>query len=174
MASKFTQKAQNTLNRSLEIAKELGHTYIGSEHLLLALISEKDSIASRILNSKGAKAEKIRKAMIEIAGIGSESLVTADDLTPRARKIIERSSAESQKSATKYIGTEHLLIAILEERDCMAVRLLEAEGVPASELKLDLSAYLGSTEKGYSISHSSKESEEKSKQKSSSAVTLFG
>ena len=174
MANKFTQKAQNTLNRSLEIAKELGHTYIGSEHILLALLSEKDSIASRILSTKGAKAEKIRKAMIDIAGIGSESLVSADDLTPRARRIIERSSAESKKNSTKYIGTEHLLMALLEERDCMAVKLLEAEGIPASELRLDLSAYLGTTEKGYSITHSSKESEEKSKAKSSSAVSLFG
>ena len=173
MANKFTQKAQNTLNRSAELACELGHTYIGSEHILLALISESDCIASRILSARGAKAEKIKKNMIEIAGIGTESYVSADDLTPRARKIIELSAAESQKSATRYIGTEHLLMALLEERDCMAVRLLEAEGIPASELRSDISAYLSSTEKT-STSYSRKETEEKPKQKSTSVVGQYG
>ena len=173
MANKFTQKAQNTLNRSMVIARELGHTYIGSEHILLALISEDDSIASKILTSKGAKLEKLRKSMIEIAGVGSESNISADDLTPRARKIIENSALESQKGSTKFIGTEHILMALLGEKDCIAVRLLEAEGIPASELKSDLSAYIGSAEKSYSRTVK-KDDEEKSKQKASSVIAQYG
>ena len=169
MANKFTQKAQNTLNRSLDIAKELGHTYIGSEHILLALISEEDSIAAKILASRGARVEKLRKSIIDIAGTGSESSVTSDDLTPRARKIIEASAFESQKNATKFIGTEHLLMALLCERDCIAVRLLEAEGIPASELKSDLAAYLTTAEKSYTVL-SKKETDEKSKAKESSVL----
>ena len=173
MANKFTQKAQSTLNRSLEIAKELGHTYIGSEHILLALVTESDSIASRILSARGAKADKLRKSVIEIAGIGSESNISGEDMTPRAKKIIEMSAEESQKSSTKYIGTEHLLMALLGERDSVAVRLLEAEGIPASELKNDLSAYLSTSEKGYPLS-TRKESEEKSKRKESSVLLQHG
>jgi len=174
MANKFTQKAQNTLNSSLDIARELGHTYIGSEHLLLALISENDCIASRILSAKGAKAEKIRKSIIELAGAGTKSCVCSDDMTPRARKIIERSSAEAQKSSTRYIGTEHILLALLGERDCIAVRLLEAEGIPASELKTDISAYLTSSSTGRSYSSLPKESEEKHKSKASSVISQYG
>ena len=63
MTNKFTQKAQNTLNRALHYAREMGHTYIGSEHLLLGLLCEKDSIASRILLNRGADAEKLRKSI---------------------------------------------------------------------------------------------------------------
>ena len=129
MANKFTQKAQNTLNRALTCARELGHTYIGSEHILLGLITEKDSIASRLLLSKGTDGEQLRKDIVDIAGAGSPSFVTPSDMTPRAKKIIEASAAESQKNGNRYIGTEHLLLALLNEKDCVGVRLLESEGI---------------------------------------------
>ncbi len=142
MSNKFTQKAQNTLNRALTAARELGHTYIGSEHILLGLLSEKDSIAARLLLARGADGEKMKRTVIDIAGAGSPSLVTPSDMTPRAKKIIEASAAASAQHGNRYIGTEHLLYALLGERDCVGVRLLESEGIPASELKSDLSAFL--------------------------------
>ena len=142
MSNKFTQKAQNTLNLALSLAREMGHSYIGSEHLLLALLTEKDSIASRLLLSRGADASRIRRSIEELSGVGSESLVHASDMTPRAKRIIEGSSLESKKTQSRYIGTEHLLLSLLEEKDSVAVRLLEAEGIPAEELRGDVSAYL--------------------------------
>ncbi len=149
MSNKFTQKAQNTLNRALSSARELGHTYIGSEHLLMGLLQEKDSIASRLLLARGADAARLRKSIVDIAGEGSQSYVTPSDMTPRAKKIIEASAAESIRCGNHYIGTEHILFALLCERDCVGVRLLEADGIPASELKSDLAAYLSApTEKG--------------------------
>ena len=149
MANKFTQKAQNTLNRALVCARELGHTYIGSEHLLLGLIQEKDSIASRLLLAKGADFEKMRKGIVDIAGEGSQSLVSAADMTPRAKRIIEASSAESARNGNRYIGTEHLLLALLNERDCVGVRLLESEGLVIGELKNDIYTLLSaSSDKG--------------------------
>ena len=135
MTNKFTQKAQNTLSRALSSARELGHTYVGSEHLLFALLTEKDSISARLLLSKGADPDKLKKSIVELAGIGTPSRVSPSDMTPRVRKIIEASAAESEKSGTNYIGTEHLLMALLNERDSVGVRLLEAEGILPSELK---------------------------------------
>ncbi len=145
MSNKFTQKAQNTLNLALSFARELGHSYIGSEHLLLGLVCEKDSIASRLLLARGADAARIRKSIADIAGVGSESFVHASDMTPRARKIIEGSAAESKRNQSRYIGTEHLLMALLEEKDSVAVRLLESEGIPSEELQKDLSVYLNAS-----------------------------
>lgn len=143
MANKFTQKAQNALRRALSEAREMGHTYIGSEHLLLGLVCESDSTASKMLCSKGANAEKIRKAIGDIAGIGSRSNISATDMTPRTKKIIELSSAEASKNSNAYIGTEHILLALLNERDCVGVKILESCGIQIPDLKNDLTAYIG-------------------------------
>ena len=95
MANKFTQKAENTLSSSLALAKELGHSYIGTEHLLVSLASEKDSISSRILSAKGADAAKLKQSVIDYVGIGNTSCLSADDMTPRFRKILEYASDEA-------------------------------------------------------------------------------
>lgn len=145
MSNKFTQKAQSTLNRALSIARELGHTYIGSEHILLGLICENDSIASRLLARKGADAQRLRRSVIDISGIGSPSQVSPADMTPKAKKIIEASASESSRSGNHYIGTEHILYALLVERDCVAVRLLEADGILASELIGELNALISTS-----------------------------
>ena len=143
MPNKFTQKAQNVLTRALSLARELGHTYVGSEHLLLSLLTEEDSIAARLLCAKGADAQKLRASIVEITGLGAPSFVSASDMTPRLRKIIEGSATESAANGARYIGTEHLLLALLCERDSVGVRLLEADGIPSSELKKDVREYLG-------------------------------
>ena len=84
MANKFTPKAQYALNAALSIATELGHSYIGSEHLLLGLLSTPDSAAARILTARGAVADGIKNTVIEITGIGSPSPLSPSDMTPRA------------------------------------------------------------------------------------------
>ncbi len=173
MANKFTQKAQNTLNRALQYARELGHTYIGSEHLLLALTTEKDSISARILSARGADASKLRKSVVDIAGAGSPTNITPSDMTPRVKKIIEASAAESLRNGNHYIGTEHLLIALLNERDCVAARLIEASGIPISELKNDLSAFLGTTAESRN-SDTRKGNEEKLKIRGAPTLSSYG
>ena len=145
MSNKFTQKAQNTLNHALSIARELGHTYVGSEHILLGILTEGDSIASRLLTTRGADIKKIRRTVIDISGVGSRSQVTPADMTPRAKKIIEISSSESCRLGSSYIGTEHILYALMLERDSVAVRILEADGIPASEIIGDLNAYMSAS-----------------------------
>lgn len=145
MSNKFTQKAQNTLNFALSVARELGHSYIGSEHILLGLLSENDSIASRLLTARGADAQRLRESIISVSGLGCRSQVTPADMTPRARRVIELSAKESARCGNNYIGTEHILYALLSEKDCSAVRLLESEGIPASEVIGDLNAFIYST-----------------------------
>ena len=165
MASiRFTQKAQNVLNNALGYARELGHTYIGSEHVLLGLVGEHDSIAANILTARGADLNKIRTAVIEIAGEGTPSGVSAADMTPRTKHIIEASSMEALQLRQNYIGTEHLLLALLAQRDCVGVKILEECGISLSDVRSDLTAYLsGNRNEGGTLSGDRKESTKETK-----------
>ena len=170
MANKFTQKAENTLSAALALANELGHSYIGTEHLLVALASEKDSISSRILCAKGTDGARLKQSVIDYVGIGNTSCLGSEDMTPRLRKILGFAADEALRAGTKYIGTEHLLGALLNQRDCVGARLLESEGLPLAELKADLSSYLGSSP--YRASSKQTESDEKKSKRS--ALNLYG
>jgi len=143
MNNKFTQKAQNALNSALCYARELGHTYIGSEHLLLGLTAEHDGIASRLLEGLGVSFTQLKEAVSEITGIGTPTLVSAADMTPRVKKILETASEEAHRNNQSYIGTEYLLAAILGERDCVAVKALEACGISVTDLKNSIGPFLG-------------------------------
>ena len=104
MASiRFTEKAQNVLNRALIYAREMGHTYIGSEHLLLGLVGEQDSVASKILEERGISFDKIKSAVESFAGVGTMSDVSAADMTPRTKHIIEASAGEALRLNKKEI-----------------------------------------------------------------------
>ncbi len=142
MATRFTEKAQNALNYALTVAGEMGHTYIGSEHVLLGLLAQNDSIAAHALNAKGINLEKVREAVAEFAGVGAQTRVSPADMTPRTKKIIEASAQESLQSGAGYIGTEHILLALLKETDCVAVKLLQSFGVPHNDLRSDILSML--------------------------------
>ncbi len=145
MTNRFTQKAQNTLNNALRFAKELGHTYIGSEHLLLALCAESDSVAAKILGKRAVSAERVRAEIVTLVGEGSGSDVSPADMTPRTKRIIEHSAIESHRAGQSYIGTEHLLLALCAEGDSVAAKILENLHAPANEVRADLNAFLGAT-----------------------------
>ena len=152
MTNRFTLRAQNALNGSLREASSLGHTYIGSEHLLLGLLCEGDSIASKLLTARGVDAEKFRGAVVELSGAGAESRVSPADMTPRVRKIILDSATEATRCGQSYVGTEHLLLSLLDEPDCVAVRLLEAVGIAPDELRRDVVGFLASEPIGRGMS----------------------
>ncbi len=160
MSNKFTPKAQYALNSALSFASDLGHTYIGSEHLLLGLLSTPDSAALKILNFRGAKLEAVRATVIDITGIGSPEPVSPSDMTPRTKKIIEGSAYRSVQSGQSYIGTEHLLLSLLSDRDCVAVRILESLGISQSELVSDVEGYLESSPSKNNIKQSAKETDQ--------------
>ncbi|MBQ9785178.1 MAG: ATP-dependent Clp protease ATP-binding subunit [Clostridia bacterium] len=145
MQNRFTQKAQQALSAALSSASELGHTYIGSEHLLLGLCADGTSVAAQYLAARGADTEKIKNALISLTGVGAPSSVSATEMTPRTKKIIEGSFTESQKNGQEYIGTEHILAALLGEGDCVAVKILESIGVSIPELRNDLTAFLSAS-----------------------------
>ena len=142
MVNRFTDKAQRALNEALTIASDLGHTYIGSEHLLLGLLSDKDSIAGHVLTSGGISYEKTKEAVAEFAGVGTKTNISPADMTPRTKRIIERSARESAACGAGYIGTEHLLLSLIGEADSVAVRLLQSFGVSCNELRSDTMALL--------------------------------
>ncbi|MCQ2354097.1 MAG: ATP-dependent Clp protease ATP-binding subunit [Clostridia bacterium] len=144
MKSKFTQKAQNALNGAMQYARDMGSTYIGSEHLLLGLMGEGDSAASKLLYARGADTETIRNAAAGINGIRAASPVLPSDMTPRTKKIIEASAAVSVRYGQTFIGSEHLLLAMLEEKDCAAVKILDSVGVRSADIRSDITAYLDS------------------------------
>ena len=145
MGNKFTEKAQGVLERARLEASRMGHTYIGSEHLLLGLISEKSGIAAKILQARKAKESLIRGRIEKTVGVGEPTSVKASDMTPRLKKIIEGAALESLKNNQSYIGTEHLLFALLQERDSVACTVLEELDISVAELKNDLIEFFASS-----------------------------
>ena len=145
MKNRFTQKAQKALNFSLASASQMGHTYIGSEHLLLGLCREESGVAAHYLQSRGVDAEKVKNAIIRLAGSGVPCEVSATDMTPRTKSIIQASLSEAQKCSQELIGTEHLLLSLLHEQDSVAVRILESFNISISDLLNDLTAYIGAS-----------------------------
>jgi len=142
MNNQFTAKAQEALKLTLASASELGHTYIGTEHLLLGLSKEGSGIAARHLDAHGITPEAIRKAIVQLTGKGEPTAVSAAEMTPRVKSIIQASQVEAQKYGSLSIGTEHLLSALLGNEDCVAAKILDHLHVSPSELRAELTAYL--------------------------------
>lgn len=133
LTKRFSEGAKRVLGTALSLAKELGHTYIGSEHLLAGIASEKDSTASRLLSERGVTESELRRRIVGIVGTGVRSAVTTEDLTPTCRRILMRASLQSRGGRNATIGTEHLLMALLQE-ECVGKRLAENCGADANEL----------------------------------------
>ena len=125
MSDRFTEKAENALNRSVKIAEKFGHTYIGSEHLLLSLAEDELCCAALILKKSGIDKKKITSVIKDYSGTGVKSKLSSKDLTPRARKILEGSYNNAIEYSGGTIGTEHILLSLIEERDSVAIKLLK-------------------------------------------------
>lgn len=146
MANRFTEGAQIALNNALTNASEMGHTYIGSEHLLLGLLENDDSAAAKILVNRGCNYDDVKEVVIGFAGSGDPTELTPNDMTPRTKRIIESSAYMATRTGQHYIGTEHLLLAILAESDCVAVKVLINSGISPQEVYGDIVNYLGGNE----------------------------
>ena len=144
MNDRFTEKASSAITRSAKIAGSMGHTYVGSEHLLLSLIESESSVTQQLLKKYGVNAEDFRRMIGEYSGTGVESRVGPSDMTPRCRRILERSHLYATKYGAKLIGTEHILCALLDERDCIATRLLKNRGVNVLALRDEMQSLLKS------------------------------
>ncbi|MBQ7364949.1 MAG: ATP-dependent Clp protease ATP-binding subunit [Clostridia bacterium] len=138
MNSKFTHAAENALKEALRIARSLGHTYVGSEHLLLGLLAEPDSPLMRSLFLRTVSAEKIRLRVVALSGQGEESHVSAKDMTPRVKRALSYAETLAKSKKHAAIGCEHLMLALLHDSDSLAVKLLVLEGVAVKELENEL------------------------------------
>ena len=137
MQNRFTKKAQKVLNDAGKAAKELGHNYVGTEHLLVALIRN-SGVASEVLRANGVEEQKILDLIDETISTDSGVLVADEGrFTPRAQKVISMAREEADKLKISEAGTEHLLIALLKETDCIAVRLLNTKGINVQKLYVD-------------------------------------
>ncbi len=141
--NKFTVTAKNALKGAGEEASALGHTYIGTEHLLLAMLNEKESVGGGLLLARGIEYAFTKSLVEEISGVGERSNPDASDLTPALRRVIERSSGFAVKYGHTLIGTEDLLLAVLSERESVAVKLLIAQNLSLNELQNDIIAFFG-------------------------------
>ena len=131
---KFTPRAENVLRLAQETALELGHGYVGCEHILLGLLREDGGAACRALGEAGVTEEQLREQLVRTVGHGLSGSLPSQGLTPRARSAVEMAVAEAMRFASPRIGTEHLLLGLLRDGGNMAVRLLAAVGADPKRL----------------------------------------
>ncbi len=141
----FTEKANNALNLAIESAERFGHTYIGSEHILIGLLREGSGLAYTVLSGRGVTQDMIEDMLQKAVGKGSQTKLTPDDLTPRAKRIIEIAIAAARSLGCSFVGTEHLLMGIMEEGDNYAVRFLSDAGVTIRDIMNDTMKAIGAT-----------------------------
>jgi len=137
MSSPFTEKARQAIQNAQETAVALGHSYVGTEHLLLGLAQVPDCVAAKALEAQNVTAEGIEKKIQEVGNQGKSTGGPAD-FTPRTKRIFEISKQEAQRMHVSYVGTEHMLIAILKEQDSIATRILSALGCNIQKLYDDM------------------------------------
>jgi ATP-dependent Clp protease ATP-binding subunit ClpC len=143
MNEKFTNNANQAINFAREIAFRLNHNYIGTEHLLMGLM-QADGVASRVLRENGVTVEKIMELVNQlIAPSSGVEMMEGGSFTPRSKRILESSQKEAAKLKAQETGTEHILIALIKEADCIAVRLLNTLGVNIQKVYIDLLAAAG-------------------------------
>ena len=132
--NKFTPRAEEALRLSQEAAEEMGHGYVGSEHLLLGLIREEEGIAHRVLSEYGVTDEMVCDVLQRSVGKGLSGAAPSQGLTPRAKSVVELAVSEASRMGSSYIGTEHLLMGILREGGNMALRILRTMGVDPKKM----------------------------------------
>lgn len=133
--SNFTEKARTAIKYAHDAACELGHGYIGSEHLLLGLVKEGSGVAAKILAEAGINEKELKERLEEIIPSGMPlGMRTELSLTPRSKKILEISATEAQKMHHGYIGTEHMLMAIIRDGDGVGAQLLSSFGINLTDL----------------------------------------
>ena len=123
MTYKFTNRANKAIEIANDIALELGHSYIGTEHILYGLAKEGNGIASKVLENQNVTADDILNKIEELIG-SDEPIENIADFTPRTKRVVESAFIEARKLGYNFIGTEHLLIGILREGDCVAAKIL--------------------------------------------------
>ena len=169
----FTEKANKALNLAIESAEEMRHNYVGTEHILYGLVKEGSGVAATALNECGVTEDALREKLESINGTMSLVELTPDDFTPRTKRVLRAAVIISSKTGYTYVGTEHLLLAILSESDSYAVAFLEELGVSVERLAQAVSRGMqGGADDGFGGFEN--ESAPNGSQKGGSALDKFG
>ena len=160
----FTEKANTALNSAIEVAERMGHTYVGSEHLLAGLLNSDGGVACLALNARGISGEDVENILKSTVGVGTPTVLMPDDFTPRLKYIIELAIAAARSMGHTYTGTEHLLMSLLKEGSNCAVNIIGKLGVSASDV-------LSDTLKAVNSSGTSKQGQDKQSGKNAKTDT---
>ena len=143
MQDNFTEKAREAITKAQQYAVRLGHNYVGTEHILLGLVGVKDSVAAKAIEAQGVSEQAVIEKIEQLVGVNNGGGYYPQDFTPRSKRVIDMSVQEAIKMGTGYVGTEHILLALMQEQDSVAVRILETLGVSGQKLYEDIMTMLG-------------------------------
>ena len=146
-SDRFTEKARKAIALAQDCAAELGHSYVGTEHLLLGIVAEGEGLGAKLLRDSGGEYRLIYELVERCVGRGAPGM-PAQGLTPRAKRVIELAAQDAAGLGHSYVGTEHLLMGILREPESSAARLLASMGREANRLYTDILAVFGGPERG--------------------------
>lgn len=167
MIYKFTNRAKKVIEIANDISIELGHNYIGTEHILYGLVKEGEGIASKVLQNKGVTSEKVLKEIKEMLWHGKE-IKESLGFTPRSKRVLENAFLEAKRIGYNYIGTEHLLLALMKEGDCIAIKIILELNVEISQIYNEVAKVINEEE----IDNEINKDISKSKSKSQQTTTL--
>lgn len=135
---RFTSRAKNAIALAQEAAAEMGHGYVGTEHILLGISKEGGGVAAKVLDSMGLNEELISEILRRQIGKGDGGETTVQGLTPRAKRVIEHAVSEAIRLGHGYVGTEHLLLGIIGEPDCAGARAIRAAGADSNRIYTEI------------------------------------
>ena len=174
MYYKFTNRAQKALELAERIAMDLGHNYIGTEHLLYGLAKEGTGVASKVLEEQNITAEDILSKIEELIGREVSPVTATMGFTPRTKRVIENSFRESKRLGSNYIGTEHILIGLMREADSIAVKILLDLNLNVEKLYNEIIKVINEYENNSNTAPKSSNDKAKTSYNSTTTLNQFG
>ncbi len=169
----FTEKANESLNQAINLASAMGHTYVGSEHILLGLLRIGSGVAAKVLLEHGITADKVEDLIKNNIGAGTPTRLSPDYFTPRSKNVLEVALQTAGSSGEKFVGTEHILLGILSDHDSFAIRFLKELGADVEALTSSTFAQSGVTQ-SEKFTHTSKQTTSKSGKSKTETIEKYG
>ena len=142
MFGKFTQRAQKVIQMAQEEARKMNYPYVATEHLLLGIINEGESVAAKVLENLGVDSQKVREKILELVGPGEGPMPSEITFTPRAKRVLELSVDEASRFGHNYVGTEHLLLGLIREGEGIAAKVLVSLGADLERVRAEITQVL--------------------------------
>ncbi len=163
MSHRFTERAQKVVSAAQSEARRLNHDYVGTEHLLLALVSLEDSVSARVLTNLDIDRKRVKNEIEKIVGTGDNVMLIGEiPFSPRSKKVLEYAVDEAQKMNHTFVGTEHILLGILREGDGVGARVLETLGANLNDVREEIINLIGGEEQAETL-YGAKKPTQKSK-----------